>query len=386
MKPRTLFSSFVIVAAFSLVDASADSRTQAPPSLEAFADAINHWRNRHGSDYASYSPDQVEEIADNLLLYQRRHGGWIENRDPTRILSESEKRALRDEQTTATASFDNRNIYSQIEYLSAAYMRTREQKYRGAAERGIEFTLSQQHRACGGWPHTVPASQPYHSHITIADEVTSGVVRMLRRISERTQPYEYVDPDLRARVTAALHRGDECVLRLQIEQEGRLAGWAGQYDAQTLQPAQGRSFELPALATQESVEMVRYLMSIAEPSDEQVRAIEGAVAWLKKSRLEGVRLETVELEQPVKYPYHTATFDRRLVEDPNAPPLWARFYDLRDNSVVLANRDGVRVARYADVHPERRSGYSWYGDWPTRLLAEDYPAWRGRVGLSLSSE
>jgi PelA/Pel-15E family pectate lyase len=365
---------------FRFAAADADSQSDSPPSLELFADAIHHWQNRHGSAYPRYRADQVEEIADNLLLYQRDHGGWIENRDPARILSEREKRALRNEKAAPTASFDNRNIYAQIEYLSAAYVRTHSQRYREAAERGIEFTLAQQHRICGGWPHTVPPTQPYHSHITIADEVTSGVLRTLRRISEGATPYEYVDAALRERVTAALRRGDDCVLRLQIEQAGGLAGWAGQYDATTLQPAQGRSFELPAIATQESVEMVRYLMSIAQPSDAQVRAIEGAVEWLRRSQLDGMRLETIELEQPVKYPYHTATFDRRLVEDPNAPPLWARFYDLRDNSVVLANRDGVRVARYADVHPERRSGYSWYGDWPNRLLAEGYPAWRERVG------
>lgn len=370
----------ILVAAFQQTDVFADSRGHSPPSLDAFDDAVKHWQDRHGTEYARYRPDQVKEIADNLLLYQRHHGGWIENRDPARILTDDEKRSVRDEKSAVTASFDNRNIYSQIEYLSAAYVRTDDRRYREAAERGIEFTFAHQHRACGGWPHTVPPTQPYHSHITIADEVTSGVLRMLRRISEGAEPYEYVDSALRTRATEALRRGDDCVLRLQIEQGGRLTGWAGQYDPESLQPSQGRSFELPALAMQESVEMVRYLMGIAQPSDAQVRAIEGAIEWMKRSQLEGVRLERVELDEPVKYPYHTATFDRRLVEDRNAPPLWARFYDLRDNSVVLANRDSVRVARYADVHPERRSGYSWYGDWPARLLAEEYPAWRERLG------
>lgn len=376
---RALLFLSTLVAAFSLSDAFADSRAYAP-SLEIFDDAVKHWQDRHGADYARYRPDQVKEIADNLLLYQRLHGGWIENRDPARILSEDEKRSLRDEKNAPTASFDNRNIYSQIEYLSAAYVLTRDQRYRQAAERGVEFTLSQQHRACGGWPHTVPPTQPFHSHITIADDVTSGVLRILRGISEGVKPYVYIDRALRERATQALRRGDVCVLRLQIKQHGRLTGWAGQYDPDTLQPSQGRSFELPALAMQESVEMVRYLMSIARPSKEQMRAIEGAVEWMRRSQLDGVRLERVALERSVKYTYHTATFDRRLVEDQNAPPLWARFYDLRDNSVVLANRDGVRVARYTDVHPERRSGYAWYGDWPTRLLSEEYPAWRERLG------
>ena len=62
-----------------------------------------------------------------------------------------------------------------------------------------------------------------------------------------------------------------------------------------------------------------------------------------------------------------------------AVPLWARFYDLADNSIVLANRDGKRVATYDQIARERRTGYDWYGDWPARLLAEELAAWRARV-------
>ncbi|WP_407353699.1 pectate lyase [Luteimonas sp. R10] len=75
--------------------------------------------------------------------------------------------------------------------------------------------------------------------------------------------------------------------------------------------------------------------------------------------LRGVRLETFAAE-PVRYRYHSATTDRRLVEGADAPLLWARFYDLADNSVVLATREGERVARYADIPRERRTGYQWY--------------------------
>jgi PelA/Pel-15E family pectate lyase len=80
----------------------------------------------------------------------------------------------------------------------------------------------------------------------------------------------------------------------------------------------------------------------------------------------------------VQYQYHVATFCYRLVNDAAAPPLWARFHDLEDNSIVLANRDGVRVRDFSEVHPERRSGYAWFGTWPAALLAGEYPAWRAR--------
>jgi len=355
--------------------ALAESKNE-PIPLTAFSDGIKHWQDRHGKDYARYQPRQVTEIADNLLLYQRNNGGWIENRDPARILDAAEKAALVAEKAEDRSSFDNRNIYSQIEYLAAAFGQTRRTTYRNAAARGLDYALAQQIPGCGGWPHTVPGTASYHGYITIADEVTSGLLRLLRKISAGAYPFGYIDSPTRERAKAALDRGDECVLKLQVVQNGTLTGWAGQYDPVSLQPAQGRAFELPSIVSQETVEMLRYLMSIRQPSAAQVKAIESAVDWLRRSQIHGVRLEKVTLEKPVQYQYHVATFDYRLVDDANAPPLWARFYDLKDNSIVLANRDSVRVKDFSEIHPERRSGYAWFGTWPAALLDQEYPAWR----------
>lgn len=350
-----------------------------PPSLDGFYDAVHHWQNRHGKDYARYTPEEVTAIADNILLLQHDNGGWIENCDPARILSAEDRAAALTEKASPDFSFDNRNIYTQVAYLMAAYERTGRADYREAALKGLDLILSQQMTACGGWPHTVPPKTSYHPKLTIADEVTSGNLHLLRRIHERQAPFAAIDDARQVRVTSALTAGDACLLRLQVRQNGQLTGWAGQYDQTTLEPSGGRSFELPAIVSQETVEVVRYLMTISDPSPEVAASIEGAIAWLKRSQITGQRLETVTLPAPVKYDYHTATTDRRLVADPSAPPLWARFYDLNDNSVVLANRDGIRVKTYADIHPERRSGYSWYGDWPAELLAKDYPAWKARA-------
>lgn len=370
-------AAFVLTLLVCQPVALADSQA-APISLAAFSDGIKHWQDRHGSDYARYRPQQVTEIADNLLLNQRVNGGWIENRDPARILDATEKAALVAEKAQSRGSFDNRNIYSQIEYLAAAFGQTRKAAYRDAAARGLDYALGQQVASCGGWPHTVPGTTGYHGYITIADEVTSGLLRLLRKVSAGAEPFGYIAAATRARAKAALDRGDECVLKLQVVQDGQLTGWAGQYDPLTLKPAQGRAFELPSIVSQETVEMLRYLMSIQRPTAEQVNAIESAVGWLRRSQINGVRLEKVTLAKPVQYQYHVATFDYRLVNDTNASPLWARFYDLEDNSIVLANRDSVRVKDFSQIHPERRSGYAWFGTWPATLLNEEYPAWRVR--------
>jgi len=348
---------------------------QAGPSLAGFDDAIHHWRNVHGDAYPRYLPEDVAKIADNILRYQRVDGGWIENQDPARILDDAEKTRFDAEARKSGGSFDNRNIYTQLDYLATAYAITGDTRYRDGSLRGIAFTLAQQISSCGGWPHTVPATQPYHPHITIADDVTAGVLGTLRKVVSDTRRYSFVDAALRARVQAAIDRGDACLLRLQVRQGDTLAGWAGQYDAKTLLPAQGRAFELPSIAGQETVGVVRYLMSIPDPSATVVAAVDGSVAWLRRVEITGWRIETFDAPA-AQFQYHRSTKDRRLVADPSAHGLWARFHDVKDNSVVLATRDGVRVARYEDIPRERRTGYQWYGSWPKRLLSEEYPQWK----------
>ena len=39
---------------------------------------------------------------------------------------------------------------------------------------------------------------------------------------------------------------------------------------------------------------------------------------------------------------------------------WARFYDLKTEKPIFANRDGSIVYSIDEVDPERRYGYSWF--------------------------
>ena len=141
----------------------------------------------------------------------------------------------------------------------------------------------------------------------------------------------------------------------------------------------GRSYELPALVSDESVFVVEYLMSIPAPSQAVTRAVDSAVAWFERSKITGIRLETVSAE-PVRYKYHTSREDVRVVEDPSAPVVWARFYEIETNRPFMANRDGKKVYSLAEVERERRTGYRWYGEFAKQLLAHDYPEWRRRLG------
>lgn len=352
------------------------AQDQKPLPLDGFNDAIHHWYNRTGLvDAPVYPVSDTRSIANNILLYQRDNGGWPENTHPQRILSADEARLIEAEKNRPDASFDNRNIYPQISYLASAYQRTGDVRYREAALRGLLFTLNVQ-QASGGWPHSPGrADRPYAEHITFADEVMPGVLGFLRQVAKRQPPFDFVSDELALRSAEAVTKGDALVLQLQIRIDGKPTIWAGQYDKDTLQPVAARSYELPALQTWESVAVVDYLMAIPDPEPAVIEAVDAAVAWFLGHRIASVRIEEFAIE-PVRFRYHTATIDRRLVNDPESPGLWARFYDLTSSEPFFTNHAGERVASLADVSLERRSGYHWYGTWPQELLQTAYPKWK----------
>lgn len=358
-------------------DASAQKDTAI--SLAGFADAIHHWYNRTDQlDAPLYDTFNTVAIADNIVLYQRDNGGWPENKHPQRVLSPDETVIIAANKSQADASFDNRNIYPQITYLMCAYEQTGNEHYRAAALKGLTFTLGAQY-ANGGWPHSPGrADRPYGDYITFADEVMPGVLSFLRQVASAQPPFKSIPAPLRQQAAAAVTKGDALVLNLQVRTKGQRAIWAGQYHPQTLAPMAARTYELPALQTWESVAVVEYLMSIPNPSPEVIAAVDSAVTWFSANRIAGVRVEEFAID-PVRFTYHTARFDRKLVAEANAPGLWARFYDLDTSEPFFTNRDGSRVDALADVALERRSGYDWYGNWPAHLIRDAYPRWRATV-------
>lgn len=356
--------------------------------LAGFADAIHHYQNKNGKDYPRLAEDDLKGISENVLLYQKSIGGWIENQDPLRILSDEEKKQILEQKSDIRVSFDNRNTYTQMAWLAYAWKELGDPRYSEAALHGIKYTLNQQYRVCAGWPHTVPPKPAtetentrYHRAITNADDVTSGILGVLRNILNDRERWAFVDKDTLALISDAVERGDKCLLKLQIVQKGKKTGWAGQYDPETLQPMGGRSYELPGILSQETVGVLEYLTSIDNPSPEMIDSINSASQWLMDSALTGFRV--VKFEAPAeKYAWHSSNWDRKIEQDPGAPRIWARFYDFNDNSVILANRDGKRVSRYEDIARERRTGYDWYGYYAESYLTETWPQWMKKIKAS----
>ena len=343
--------------------------------VTGFSDVIKHWNDQnHRDPQPRYALHQIRLIADNIVRYQRANGGWPENINPLRILSEQEIARQAALYSATDTSFDNRNVYPQIRYLAEAYQQTHDENYQQAVIRGLRFILSAQ-LANGGFTHSPPSTERYYGHITIMDDVMAGVLGLLQEIKLGSQRFDFLPADLVHQLSEAHSRGEALLLDLQVKTDGKLTIWAGQYDANSLLPAQGRAFELASLVSRESVDVVRYLMSDPTPSARKRQAIHSAMAWFKNNALTGINMVQVEAE-PVRYKYHTSTWDRVIVTTADSPPIWARFYDLATQQPLLANRQGQRVDSLVQISRERRTGYDWYGRWPAPLLADEYKAWQ----------
>ena len=159
-----------------------------------------------------------------------------------------------------------------------------------------------------------------------------------------------------------------CILNTQYRQQGTPTAWCAQHDRITLLPTNARKFELASLSGAESVGILRFLMSLDNPSPQVKEAVRAGVAWLDSVRLAGVATKTVS---DPKLPRGK---DVVVVAD-SSSTLWARFYEIETNRPFFCGRDGIKKYSLAEIDPERRTGYAWYGTWPAKLVAKEFPNW-----------
>ena len=367
-----LYSLLALSAALHSSAISADSGQQTPIDLSGFHDVVRHWNDKYGRDRQddTYAPLQFVEIADHLLVFQNDDGGWSKSFNPLVKVPEAELRTLLG-RSLSRSTFDNRTTYPHIAYLAKVYGVTGDERYRSAAERGLDYVFREQ-RPTGGWRGADVDAVTYN------DDVMLGLMRLLRDVEQVRPHFDWLNENGRRQAQAALERAIDVTLKCQIVVNGVKTGWCQQHSHDTFEPVKARSYELPSICPVESSGIVRFLMEIEDPSPDVTAAIEAAVAWIDRSKITGIRVQDVEIE-PVRYEHHTATRDRIVVSDPDAPPIWTRYYEIETNRPFFCNRDGTKVYSLAEVHHERRSGYGWYSGSPRRLLERDYPAWKARL-------
>ena len=322
---------------------------------------------------AWYASAEARSLADNIVAQQSKAGGWTNWTNEGGML----KTATAEELSKIThGSIDDGATTTQLKILArvlaaakaappTAEERVRTERHRAALLRGVDFLLAAQY-ANGGWPQHFPP-EGYRANITFNDDATYDVITLLRAIADGRDPlWAWIDAPRKQRVREAVTQGIHCILEAQVVVNGKKTGWGAQHDPKTLAPAAARKFEPASLSGHETVGLVRLLMTVEPPTPEVVGAVQAAVAWLEEVKVTGLRLERFESPEGR---------DTRVVADPSAPPLWARFYEIGTNRPIFAGRDAVIKYSMAEIERERRGGYGWYSDRARDLLAKEYPAW-----------
>jgi PelA/Pel-15E family pectate lyase len=265
-------------------------------------------------------------------------------------VSEADRVKLAAEKKETDSTIDNGATFTQLSYLARVYTAQRQKRHRESFEKGLDYLLKAQYPN-GGWPQFYPDLSGYYKHITFNDNAMIGVMKLLRDVAASKPAYAFVDGGRRAAAAKAVEKGIDVILKTQVIVNGKRTVWCAQHDEVTLAPTSARKYEVASLSGGESVEIVRFLMSIKKPSPAVVEAIESAIKWFEQSQL----------------------------KDPEGKPTWARFYEIGTHRPIFVGRDGVVKYDVNQIDEERRTGYAWYVDGAAKLLNTDYPAWIKKI-------
>ncbi|WP_341282039.1 pectate lyase [Paenibacillus sp. FSL H8-0537] len=274
----------------------------------------------------------------NVLKNQQADGGW--RKDYSETSGEWSK-----------STIDNKATYSEIRRLASEYQKTKDSKYSAAAIKGIQFLINMQY-ANGGFPQ-VYQSSGYHKHITYNDNAMINVLILLDEVASKKGDFSFIDSTLAGKSKQAVDKGVDCILNTQVTVSGKLTAWGQQHDSSTLKPAAARIYEVPSLTAQESVNIVKFLKTRTSTA-KIAAAIKGAEDWFKAVQITGIRVEKTSNDVVV------------ISDSSVKTPIWARFYEINTNKPIFVGRDGVVKYKLSDIEQERRTGYAWYGNWPSK--------------------
>jgi PelA/Pel-15E family pectate lyase len=342
-----------------------------PQTVAAANEARRINRNRPSAWWAEVStrPDAWYEgpeaagVAENILSWQDRvSGGWA-------LMNTTAEPNIGDPAAVGpwgTRAALIKATVNEMRFLARRNAAHPDAQYATAVDRGLGYILDAQYPT-GGWPHSWPVFVNAYDHqATFNDDEMVDLMTLLREVA-RDAGFAFLGDERRRQAQAAFDLGIDFIVRSQIRVDGRLTVWCAQHHEVTYEPRGARAFEPVSLSGGESAGVLLLLMSIDRPSPAVVAAIEAGVAWYRAAAITGIRVETTD-------------GDRVVISDPDAPLIWARFYDISTNRPIFAGRDGVIRASLAEIEKERRAGYAWYGAWGDAVLRRHAEWARTRTG------
>ncbi len=327
---------------------------------------------------AWYGSSDARQAAGTIVSFQTPSGGWGKNQarnTPERLPGQwyvatepSALRLARDPAWRHVGTIDNGATVTEIRFLAKVAEQSPASSaeiYRHSLVRGLNYLLEAQFPN-GGWPQIWPLQGGYHDAVTLNDGAMVNVARLMGDAARADAEWRFLTEVMRAALARAERRAIALLLQLQDGASGRRSLWTQQYDALTLTPAPGRSYEPAALASAESARILVYLMALPQPDAAIVAAVDAGIAALR-----ALAIENMHWHGPGDV--DGSRLSPRLGE----APLWARYYDRITLRPIFGDRDGSIHHDIGTISDERRNGYAWFGREPAKAIAT-HATWRTR--------
>ena len=132
-----------------------------------------------------------------------------------------------------------------------------------------------------------PKRGNYSDQATYNDNAMVRVMVLAKDIVDGVAPFDsdIVTESDRTKMQQALNKAVDFALKSQIYNNNVPTVWCAQHDTSSYAPVEARSYELASKSGSESAGIVWFLMNWPDQTPEIQKAIKGALAWYKKTKV-----------------------------------------------------------------------------------------------------
>lgn len=279
--------------------------------------------------------DVTTSVADLIVSLQNEDGGF-------QVLPDNYE--MSQQETGLGSMKDVSSIYNgattaELKYL-AKYItanKPEDSKYQETFVKGIKYLLTTQHDN-GGWSMNPGNGSGFNANIEVGNKAMTEVLTLLSDIAIlNNQDYVFARKAMNVdEIKSAVEKGNDFIVKSQISNNNKKSGWATQYD-KSGNVTMGHTYERESVSSYTTKDVIDYLMTIHNPSQDIKDAVESAYSWLKDVKIADKEQEVV------KDTSMNNGFDVYLVDGSGT---WASNYVYEEAS------DSYRPL-YSDVDPTR---------------------------------
>lgn len=236
--------------------------------------------------------DVTTSVADLIVALQNEDGGFQVLPDNYEMSQkETGLGSMKD-----VSSVFNGATTSELKYL-AKYItanKPKDSKYQDAFVKGIKYLLTTQ-RDNGGWSMNPGSGSGFNANIEVGNKAMTEVLTLLSDIAIlNNQDYVFARKAMNVdEIKSAVEKGNDFIVKSQISNNNKKSGWATQYD-KSGNVTMGHTYERESVSSYTTKDVIDYLMTIHNPSQDIKDAVESAYSWLKDVKIADKEQEVVK--------------------------------------------------------------------------------------------